>query len=1140
MKNTLFGKILLFFVLWVSLSFAILAKDASFYASNSVLNSGNWYKIRVDSDGIYKLTYDDILKMGISNPSHVQIWGYGGWMLDEDFSSTYSDDLPQVAVWMNKGADGVFNQGDYLLFYARGSVKWVRSDGEFVQTNNPYSNSGYYFVTEGTAGPMLMDSISEVDTPSVDVTSFSDYQIHEKNKVNILQSGREFYGENFTTNNSQDFNFTVPGIVSWLGYGFNFVAKPSSSVNLSVRLNNTLLYSRSIAANTNTYSSATSIVQYLGGASTAVENNVFNITLGSTSIPNSYLNYLRVYFKRKLQSYAAVTFFRNDIDSLSERYIVDNATQDMLVFDVTGNTTPLVCPTSYSGTQLTFSNDASTQHEYALVDLSKDIPKPDVVGSVSNQNLHGLSAYNLIIIAPKAYQTYAQQIADLHTQYDGLTVLVVDPVEIYNEFSSGTPDATAYRRFLKMFYDRGTGDVDRLQYLLLFGDGTYNNKFIDSQLTEEQKSNYLLTYQSTNSLSLTSSYVTDDYFGFLQEDGALTIVSAKLCLGIGRLPARDANDAQVYVDKISAYLKDESPGLWENNICFLADDAVGGSGYLPATEMYHEKQSDSYASYVEEKYPSFNVNKIYEDSYKRVSQTNGYRYPEAQADLIDKLTQGQLLLNYVGHGSSSSWTHEYIMKKKDFQSLENKHLPLWITATCDFSCFDADETSGGEVVLNNSKGGAIALLSTVRTVYIANNDSMSSKVYKCIFERDNGKALRFGDIVRKSKLLFTVDDDNKIKFQLLGDPALRLSYPDDTYHVKLTSINDQDVSDADTIQFSALSKVQIDGQIVDQNNNLVSDFNGKLSSLIQDALQDLQTRDNGGDGSVFKYKDYLNSIYSGTVDIQNGSFTIEFVVPKDIMYTNGHGKMSFYAWEEAGRKAQGYFSKYKVFGTNSAAQVDNSSPVIRSLFLNSSDFVSGGTVNTTPTLHAQLDDDNGINLSTGLGHTINLILDGTTEYELTSNFVSSDNSSKTGSVDFMFPELTEGEHVLKLTAWDIYNNHVDSTLTFVVKDNNKSYLYNVTVEPEAVKSSANFLFSTDAVSTSVSLLYKVYSNDGELVWTHKLTGSSESASGYSCSWNLKKSTGEIVAPGIYKCKATVLINGREQNTKEIKFVVLAQ
>lgn len=414
MKHKTF-QFILYFLVFLFFPFNAASKDVSFYASNSVLATGNWYKIRVSSDGIYKLTYDDLVKMGISNPDHVQIRGYGGWMLDEDFSTTYYDDLPEVAVWMNKGADNIFNSGDYILFYARGPVKWTRTGNEFVQTNNAYSDYGYYFVSEGSTEPLQMDTSSSVNPSqtTVDVTTYSDYMLHEQNSVNLLESGKEFYGESFYSTLSRNITMNIPGIVSWLGYNLNFIAKPSSTVNLGLSLNGTNLFTQSIGSNTNYYSAGTIISKYISGTSATQQNNVFNISLDTYSVTNSYLNFLRVYFKRTLQPYDVVTFFRNDVATQNNNYQIANANQQMMVFDVTGNLTPTIEQTTFNSGVMSFTDDASMQHEYALVDLTKTIPIPDIIGKINNQNLHALQKADFIIISQPVYHDYAEQIAKL-------------------------------------------------------------------------------------------------------------------------------------------------------------------------------------------------------------------------------------------------------------------------------------------------------------------------------------------------------------------------------------------------------------------------------------------------------------------------------------------------------------------------------------------------------------------------------------------------------------------------------------------------------------------------------------------------------------------------------------------------------
>lgn len=1119
------------------------ALSSSFYASNSVLAQGKWYKVGVQKDGFYKLTYADLKKMGITNPAKVQIRGYGGRMLSEDFSKTYYDDLPQVALWINKGADGIFNDGDYLLFYGQGTLGWTRTATEFVHTNNPYSDTGYYFVGEGDSDATSIEKTEGGANSSneVVVNTYNDFIIHEQDRVNLLESGRAFYGESFENTTSRDFSIHVPGIVSWNGYTYNFVMKPSSTTQLTFKLNGETLNTRTITANTSSYSAGTDIQQYVQGVSAVQESNTFTFSVSQSGVKNVHLNYFRLYFRRKLQPYGATTLFRNDISSVSHLYQIANpANGNLLVFDVTNPILPVWLESQKGDKMVSFRTDNdNTQKEYALVDLSQSIPSPIMVGAVSNQNLHASQSADMVIIVPSVFKAYAERLAKAHSENSGLTSLLVNPDEIYNEFSSGMPDATAYRRFMKMLYDRGTTDADRPKYLLLFGAGTYNNKFINSSLSDAEKRCYLLTYQSEASLSETSSFVTDDYFGFLQDEGALRLGDAKLNLGIGRLPVRSQADAEVVLGKILAYMNNQDYGIWQNNICFVADDAVAGSNNSPSVELSHIRQSNKYANIVETNHPQFIVNKVYLDAYKRVVQSNGNRYPDAQADMFAKLNAGQLILNFVGHGSPRDWAHEYILTLPDIQAMNNKRLPLWVTATCDFSRFDANGLSGGEAALINPKGGAIALLSTVRVVYISNNDVMSTHIYNNIFQRDGEKPLRFGDIIKNAKLSFTSADDNKLRFLLLGDPALRLAYPDSTYKAKITLVNGA-AADGSTVNIPSLGEVNISGILVDADGEQLTDFDGNASVVVFDSQQDLTTRDNGGTGSHFAYTDYLNRLYSGVVPVSKGAFSVNFVVPKDIMYASKQGKVSILAWNADGKQAQGSFFNYTVNGTNPDAVEEKTAPQIVQLYLNTPQFVSGDKTNTTPMFYALVRDDTGINLSGGIGHNIELIVDGEKHYNLTSQFVLTGASTKEGYVNFSLPTLSEGYHTLKFVVWDVWNNATEHTIDFWVTDSYEAKLITFDVARNPVKSEARLLLSSNVPGSAVSVRYDVYTLSGRHLFTHTETGSTDLMNNHEYVWDLRAANGMRVHPGVYVCRATITIDGNYEHAKAVKLLVLAQ
>lgn len=861
-------------------------------------------------------------------------------------------------------------------------------------------------------------------------------------------------------------------------------------------------------------------------------------TRGWTTDQNPYLNYILVNYKRILKPYGAVTLFRNTTNRGDILFNISEANSSMFVWDVTDNTTVRKIDATLSGTTLSFGASNTNIHEYALVDVSKSIPSPTLVGKVANQNLHASTNHDMIIIVQPFLKSYAEQVAKLHEK-EGLTSLIVSPEDIYNEFSSGNPDVTAYRRFVKMFYDRGTSEEDRPKYLFLFGGGTFDNRFIQSNWTAENKKSMLLTYQTEESLSETASYVTDDYMGFLDDNEGRDLASDKLDISIGRLPVRTEREAQIAVSKITAYIENANRGIWQNNITFIADDAIASTHSL-TSERGHMLDAEKLANYVATNHPDFILNRIYEDSYERVIGANGARYPDATQAVLDRINNGTLALNFIGHGATDSWTHEYLLKLSDITAMNNSRLPLWITATCDFSRFDADDTSGGEVALLNPNGGAIALFSTVRVVFIVDNTLMNNNITKHLLVPKDGKPARMGDIIRNAKLeKDMLNDMNKLKFLLLGDPALRLDYPDETYHVEVSSMNGLAADEKD-INIRALDNTIIKGHIVDRNGDVVTNFNGVLESVVFDAEQTLKTRGNTPNGLsdevAMTYKDYTNILFTGGVEVKDGAFEINFVAPKDILYTGGKGKMSFYAYNAEGdKKAQGSFYNYTVGGTNTNLPEETNPPVISNMFLNSPQFKNGDYVNPTPLFFADISDDTGINLSSAIGHNMALILNNTTEIDMTPYFANAENSSKKGSIQYQFPELEEGHHTLELRVWDVWNNSASQTIDFFISNDFKPAIYGFEIWGNPARDQTRFILNTNTPGTNISIKLSVYSLTGVLMWVHEESG--DYLGQYSYNWNLNGSGGSRLSHGVYICTAQVSINGRLSSIKSQKLIV---
>ena len=1108
--------------------------DSSRYASESVLNSGKWVKIQVAEDGIYKLTAADLKKMGFSNLDKVAVYGYGGWPLDEDFSTTYIDDVPEVAVW--RGAD-------YLLFYGKGPRKWEYSfsDKSFIHTNNPYSNYGYYFVTEKETAGRTMEKAASAAGATLQVTTFDDYVLHEEELVSVNSSGRELYGESFTSTLSRDFTISVPGITNDEGKAtLSFISRGNGTITMNVDGN--ALISGSVSVPSDEYEVARELYRERAWTADKGETVKVNIGYSTTGHKNVHLNYFRLQMKRQLKVYDNYTFFRSlSARGNASRFVIQGADASTLVFDVTDGVNPQQMETSLNGTELSFSIPASASLREFVVVKPSQIKAPVTVGEVANQNLHALPQQDMIIIAQPNFTTQAERLAEAHRTKDNLTVRVVTPESIYNEFSSGTPDATAYRRFMKMFYDRQTSEADAPKYLLLFGDGSFDNRKLTSAWKSVDMSNMLLTYQTEESLNQ-YSYVVDDYFGFLDDaNNGEEIYEQKVDIGIGRFPVRTVAQATNAVDKVISYIENKNTGAWKNNLCFMADDGNNADRFT----IGHMEEADSLADYLNRDHPELMIHKLYYDAYKK-DKTAG-RYPDVRANLQKLLKDGLLLFNYTGHGGPTALSDEKVVTQTDIAQYTYPCLPVWVTATCDFTRFDNVETSAGEDVFLNAKSGGIALFTTVRVAYRPYNAYIDSHLLHNLFSRVNGRKRSLGDAMKAMKRSLVASgsyNTNRVKmgFCLIGDPAVKLAYPE--YGMKVTAINGQPVGET-PVSFKALEKITVEGEVLDVSGQLATDFTGIVNPTVKDSKMTVTClkNNNQDDSPAFTFTDYPNTIFIGNDSVRNGKFSFTFTVPKDISYSNLQGKMNLYAVDtESGNEAQGNFDNFIVGGTSDTAETDTIGPEIRALYLNDTTFVDGGQVNTTPYFVAELWDKSGVNITgSSVGHDMMLVIDESTvlSYNLNSYYELLPGEEGTGIVKFPIPALEPGKHTAEFWVWDILNNSTVRTFTFEVVEGLKPFLFDVIATPGIAREQVTFHLMHNRPESRMRVGIMVYDLAGRQLWKHEESGTSGLFENYTVSWDLT-SGGARMRPGVYIYRAAISTDNSKDATKARKFIILGE
>lgn len=1103
------------------------------YSTASVLAQGKFVKIRIADSGIYKLTYEDLNAMGIA-PANVRVFGYGGGVLEQSFSLPKIDDLPELAIYMNKGSDGVFNSGDYILFYGQGTTKWSydKSKSIFTHTINSYSKYGYYFVTSDAGVGKRIEEKTEIIPTSATIDTieeFQDYQVHEKETRSLIESGKEFYGETFNDVVSYNLSFSFPNPVSTNSTVARLDVAASASVvtNFSLNLNGGQTKMLSVGAkpasdNYTLAMGANGMFTFSPSDGTLPFNLSYNKT-NSTAI--GYLNYLEVNARRQLKMSGSIMQFQN-VDNLEtgayNKYKLSDANSNVQIWDITDQQNITKAATSVIDGKITFTASGDIVKNYLAIDptAKNSFSTPEIVGAIANQNLHAINQADLVIITYPDFLAQAQTLAQAHREKDNLTVEVVTTDQVYNEFSSGTPDATAYRWIMKMLYDRAGNNTDNLpKYLLLFGRGSYDNR----KLVSNSGDNLILTYQAENSLVTTSSYVTDDYFGILKDNQGSQVPSDSLKLGIGRLPVATTQQASNVVNKIIGYMNNQGKGNWKNQLCFVADD---GDAAL------HMTQADSITRIIARNFPAFQIDKIYLDAFLQEYSASGESYPLAKTKFQNLLRSGLLLLNYTGHASAAGWANEGILTLADVKGLSNQHLPLVYGATCDFLQFDVQALSTGEQVLLNSAGGGIGIISAARPVYASQNLTLNKLFCENLFKKKSGQQMRVGDVLAIAKN-GVGSEINKLSYIYMGDPALRLNYPT-KYKVVTKKVNESLVLGNDTLR--ALSVDTIQGIIADQDGNKVNSFNGTIHVVIYDKVQRTTTMDNHHDGAL-TYSDRPNTLFSGDAAVKDGEYTFSFMLPKDIKYNYGGGRINYYAADAINNnEAQGYFENFTIGGTDKNYINETDGPTMQ-LYLNSENFVSGNKVNETPLFIASISDADGINtVGSGIGHDIMLTIDKdpSQSYVLNDYFQANENSYSAGVLSYKLPEMTNGKHTLNLRAWDLLNNSSSNDINFEVVKGLTPIIFKVSNYPNPVKTETSIIIDHDRPETVLSTSVEIFDLAGRKIWTFA------QASTNNIKWDLKTINGQKVQTGVYLYRVTIKTTNSDTISKTNKMMIVEQ
>jgi len=1116
------------------------ALDKNYYAPTSKLAEGQWVKIAVRESGIYQITAEDVSNWGLgSDLSQIHVFGYGGKPLSETMlGDNYCDDLPQVPL---------VRSDDRILFYAQGPTTWRRLDDNipYLQVQHPYSDTGCYLVTNSTRYDDIDITLAD-NCPTGPVKStYIERLYHEQDIINPGHTGRNYLGESFVNNYTQTFQFDLNGLVdgSTVSVYPVFAAKTSgANSTLTYWYNGTQLaptnadiigvcYNQSYEH----YKLAKSVKQFTLDGTDQLWFRVNCYCQGT--VHEARLDFITVNYERCLAMRSGCLAFGLDKASSDTTYQLTGCVGPTRVWDVTNPSAPVQQNITTTDSIAAFSPSTSGRREFIAFDeVATAYPHPELVGEVFNQDIHAQSTPDMIILAPAAYLEQAQRVAALHERYDHFNVLVLDHEQVFNEFSSGTPDAMAYRRLCKMFYDRGESqEGHRLQYLLLFGGGSYDNRLIctDASSLDCPK---LITWQSETSHAEEYSFTTDDFFAVL-DDGSGINNNEKMNIAVGRMIFRSEDEACTVVGKLENYITKSDYGSWKNRMMFVADDEDSGAHMEQSNDMINNIRLHGGENMV--------YDYVYIDAFDTESVDGKRTYPDARAKMFNSLNEGTLWWNYIGRSNTQEWTNEGLLTPSDVDSLLNySHLPVLYAATADFTRFDNDSVSSGEHMFINPDGGVIAAISAARLTLLVENGRLDRAVANHIFAGDeSGRPTRIGDIIKMAKNDISTNSDNKHRYFVFGDPAMRLAYAPLT--ARIETINGQAIDDEnyEPLVFWAQDSVEFVGKIIGLDGKVATDFNGVVVSTLFGPEQSITTHGYGMNGQKVTYDDWSNRLTVISDTVVNGEFTVHVIIPEEVNDASDNYRpalINLYAYDSRDTlEARGSSNDFLIFTYGQAT--DTIGPDIITMVLNDESFIDGSDVNASPILLATVADESGVKLSsTGSEHSMALTLYGITIYDDLANYYTpmSAQQGTLGSISYQLNNLHEGRHSLTLSVWDVHNNMSEKTITFNVTTGAVPEI----TAPDDLKiynafngSEMTFYVQHYRVGADVSMTIEVYDLMGRSVW--KSTPSEGTA--LPVTWNMQDNGGTRVPGGIYIYRATIMADGMQVATRAQKLAVPA-
>lgn len=1091
---------------------------ANSYVSSSQLAQGRWVKVSVTQTGVHFLSNRQLADMGFSDPQQVYVFGYGAQRISDHFTPTnFIDDLPATPVYRS-------TQGIYFFAYG---PKTLTNDaaGHTLLSQNPFTSFGYYYISnrEGIDAANLPSTAAPSGTTGNYAETFTQALNHELDAYSPGETGHYLVGEDLKYTTSRTFGFDLPDLKGdRIQVGASIMTNLSAAGAWAIDVNGD---SKDIAApvtSTNVYVHGDALTGWID--TEAPSGNSVNVKISlqclSSTVRAAHVDWVTVNYQRLIKVPQTGSLFFNTSAQLVK---IEDTTDNTVVWDVTDPTDMRnITLTRNTGGTAFFSAAGNGVRNYVAFNTSNvtGFPSPGYVAEVPNQDLHASVGADMIIFTTTQGEQSARRLAAYRQNASGITVEVINHNDVYNEFSSGSPDVNAMRKFLKMLYDRAqAGNAIKPRYVLIMGRATFDNRHLTAA-TATLNYETMPTWQTDDGLSDNSTYCTDDILGFLDDYSGLNIDTDTLCVAIGRLPVTTAASAADFVDKIIDYETASPQGSWRTKAVFIADDDDNGVHMRQTEQMLANLKQTEGAN-------RLLIEKIYIDEYDYINGTA----VEARNEFNRYLNEGTLWVNYIGHASTTAWSAEGILKYSDMNSLYLKKLPFVYAATCDFMRWDASEISGAEILGVMKGGGVIGVISATRPVYINENAYMSNSMGFAMGAIKEGLNLTIGEMMQMAKNNVG-KDDNKLRYVMLGDPSMHLLAPSKKIVVE-TMADTPFPNDDEPHVLQGRQDLTVTGYVADAvTGEIDTNFNGTVSSTLFDAQRSVTTQGHGTSGVQYSFQKHGTRLFAGNDSVTSGYFTVNIAMPAEVADNYDPASLLLYAYDKKGDDAAVVEDRFYVYGTDDNAVADTIPPVIEAMYLNHPSFINGSIVNPSPTLIAEISDNHAINMSlAGIGHWMTLTLDGTRTYSDVSNYYEP-KSLETGTLYYPLNDLEDGSHILTLRVWDASGNSTTANIGFYVDRSAPIQVYDIYVTQSPASETASFYLVHDRPDADLKVEFMVYDITGRAVWLNTTTGKADRYTSFPITWNLTDRGGRRVQRGIYLYRAVVTELGNGNNASQ--------